>query len=115
MLKKEATKLSKVQKNTFKGFGIGSTGITEQEVLKTMKAGKVYKYNGDLSCRAYCSHPLGHLLDQGYIHKGGKNHDGAESYVPGYKFIDKAQSEFGTVYNQDLQNFIDDMIDNNGL
>jgi len=62
MLKKEATKLSKVQKNVFKSSGIGDTGITEKEVLKKMKAGKVYKYNGDLSCRAYCSHPLGHLL-----------------------------------------------------
>ena len=115
MLKKEAKKLSKVQKNVFKGFGIGDTGITEKEVLKTMKAGKIYKYNGDLSCRAYCSHPLGHLLDQGYILRGGRNHDGAESYVPGYKFIDRAQSQFGSTYDQDLQNFIDDMLDNNGL
>jgi len=115
MLKKEATKLSKVQKNVFKSSGIGDTGITEKEVLKKMKAGKVYKYNGDLSCRAYCSHPLGHLLDQGYIHKGGKNHNGAETYVPGYKFIDRAQTQFGSVYNHDLQSFIDDMLDNNGL
>lgn len=115
MLKKSATKLSKVQKNVFKGFGIGDTGITEREVLKTMKAGKVYKYSGDLTCRAYCSSPLGHLLDQGHLLKGGRNHDGAEVFVPGYKFIDKAQSQFGSVYNQDLQEFIDKMLNENGL
>ncbi len=114
-LKKSATKLSRVQKKEIKSLGIGQQGFMEKEILASGKSGKVYKYQGNLSCRAFNSHPLSHLLDQGFIHKGGKNKDGAESFVPGYKFIEKAQQQFQTTYNSDLNSFIDDMIDNHDL
>jgi hypothetical protein len=111
VLKKEATKLSKVQKNKIKSFGIGGQGITEKEILSSSKSGKVYKYSGNLNCRAFNSHPLAHLLDKGYTHKGGNNHDGAETFVVGYNFIEKAEEQFKNEFYQDIEQFIDDMID----
>lgn len=110
-LKKEAKALSKEQKNEIKTLGIGDQGITEKEILASSKSGKVYNYDGNLTCRAFNSHPLAHLLDQGFLHKGGKNHDGVETFVVGYKFIDKAQKGFETGYYKDVQDFIDKMLE----
>ena len=110
-LKKEANKLSKKQKEEIKSFGIGDTGEMKKEIISRSKSGKVYKYSGDLSCRAFNSHPLAHLLDQGFIHKGGKNHDGEETFVAGYNFIKKAEDKFKSDYYQDVEDFIDNMID----
>ncbi|GCD10589.1 HK97 gp10 family phage protein [Clostridium tagluense] len=109
-LKKEATKLSKEQKKEIKSLGIGEQGFIEKEILASGKAGKVYKYNGDLTCRAFNSHPLAHLLDLGYIHKGGKNHDGAETFVPGYHFIEKTEEAFKSGYYQEIEKLIEDII-----
>lgn len=110
-LKKSAKDLSKIQKSTFKSFGIGDTGVTEKEILKSIKSGKTYKYNGDLHCRAYCSHPLGHLFDAGYIHKGGfKEKLGAETWVEGYHFIEKAEQQFKGGYYRSIDDFIEKMI-----
>ncbi|MBW9154863.1 HK97 gp10 family phage protein [Clostridium tagluense] len=110
-LKKEAIKLSKEQKGEIKTLGIGTQGIVEKEVLAKTKAGKVYKYNGDLTCRAYSSHPLAHLLNNGHIHKGGKNHDGAETFVPGYHFIEKTEEAFKSGYYQEIEKLIEDIIE----
>jgi len=110
-LKKEATKLSKEQKNEIKSIGVGQQGITEREILARGKSGKVYKYGGAFSCRAFNGHPLAHLLDQGYLHRGGKNHDGAETFVPGYNFIEKAERQFQAGYFRSIDEFIDDMVD----
>ncbi|MBU3145728.1 HK97 gp10 family phage protein [Clostridium sp. CF012] len=110
-LKKSATDLSKVQKSTFKSFGIGDTGETEKEILKSIKSGKTYKYAGEMHCRAYCSHPLGHLFDVGFIHKGGfKDKIGAETWVEGYHFIEKAEQQFQGGYARSIDDFIDKMI-----
>jgi len=117
-LKKSATKLTKVNKNTFKSSNAAAgSGTTEAEMLKRFKAGKVYKYNGDLSCRAYSSHPLTHLLDLGFIHKGGfgKSKTGTETWIPGYHFMEKSKDSFEGEYETDIQNFIDDTLNNNGL
>lgn len=110
-LKKEATKLTKVNKNTYKSKGIGETGITEKEILSKFKAGKVYKYEGDLSCRAYNSHPLSHLLNDGFIHKGGKDKKGKETWIPGYKFMEDASNSFEKQYFEDTEEFIDELIE----
>lgn len=115
-LKTQATNLSKVQKSEFKRFGIGETGITEKDILKSIKPGKTYKYQGELHARAYCSHPLGHLFDAGYIHKGGfKDKSGIETWIPGYHFIEKAEEQFKDGYYSSVEDFIDDMLKNNGL
>lgn len=112
-LKKNAGKLTTVNKNTFKSSGAAAgSGVTEAEILKKFKAGKVYEYNGDLSCRAYASHPLVHLMDLGFIHKGGfKIKSGAEVWVPGYHFMKGAQKNFQDIYYKNTQKFIDDMIE----
>jgi len=110
-LKKSATDLSKVQKNTFKSFGIGESGIIEKEILKSIKSGKTYKYAGDLNCRAYCSHPLGHLFDAGYIHKGGfEDKTGEETWVEGYHFIEKAKEQFEDGYYRSIDDFIANIV-----
>lgn len=115
-LKTQATKLSKVQKSEFKRFGIGETGITEKDILKSIKSGKTYKFQGDLHCRAYCSHPLGHLFDAGYIHKGGfEEKTGVETFVPGYHFIEKAEQQFKAGYYSSVDDFLDDMVNNHDL
>ena len=122
-LKKSATKLTKVNKNTFKSSGAAAgSGATEDEMLKRFKAGKVYKYNGDLNCRAYSGHPLTHLLDLGFIHKGGRGKKGVkgsktgdETWVEGYHFMEKSKDSFDDRHYMDTQNFIEDMLRNNGL
>ncbi|MBZ9633188.1 HK97 gp10 family phage protein [Clostridium sp. FP1] len=114
-LKKSATKLSKVQKKDITSLNIGQQGFVMKDIIARSKSGKVYKYNGNLSCRAYNGHPLAHLIDQGYILKGGRHHDGVESFIKGYKFIDKAQREFEPTHYDDIQKFIDDMLNNHGL
>jgi len=115
-LKKSARALNKVQKNTFKRFGIGESGIIEREILASIKTGKTYKRNGALNCRAYCSHPLGHLFDAGYIHMGGFDEKtGIETWVEGYHFMEKAEESYKAGYYRDVQDFLDDMLDNHGL
>jgi len=113
-LKKSAGKLSTVNKNTFKSSGAAAgSGFTENEMVKRFKAGKTYKYNGNLSCRAYAGHPLAHLSDLGFIHKGGfKIKDGPEKFIPGYHFMAKASQKYESTYYTDTQNFINDMIKN---
>lgn len=117
-LKKSASKLTKVNKNAFKSSNAAAgSGTTEAEMLKAFKAGKVYEFNGDLSCRAYSAHPLAHLLDQGFVYKGGgfKIKNGKEKWIPGYGFMDKSKNSFQSTYYTDVQNFINDMLNNNGL
>jgi len=110
-LKKSATKLSKVQKKSIKSLGVGIQGVTEKEIAVRSKGGKVYKHSGGLSCRAYNGHPLAHLINEGFILKGGQNHDGAETFVAGYKFIEKSQQQFQGAYDGDIQDFIDDVLE----
>ena len=114
-LKKGAGKLTTVNKNAFKSSNAAAgSGATEAEMLKRFKAGKVYKYNGDLSCRAYAGHPLAHLLDLGFIYKAGgfKIKNGKEKFIPGYHFMAKASQKYESTYYTDTQNFINDMIKN---
>lgn len=105
-LKKEAGNLSKVQKKELKSKGIGTEKRIENEILKKMKSGKVYKFDGNFSCRAYAGHPLAHLLNNGFIHKGGRNKNGEETFVPGYHFIEGAENEFQEQYYTDTEAFL---------
>ncbi len=115
-IKNEAKKLAKEKKTEFtKANAVVEDQLLNSEIKKSFKPGKPFKKDGDLNCRAYSSHPLGHLLDQGHFHKGGKNKDGAVTFVPGYHFMDKAAKNFESDFYQDTEKFVDKLLDKHNL
>lgn len=117
-VKKQATQLKTASKNKAKGMG-----ITDEKgnFYNGFKAGKVYKYNGDLSCRAYNGSPVAHLLENGHLMVGHKPGKGdlvlkyGGTFVPGYHFMEKAYQEFKNRYIDNCEKFIDDMLKEKGL
>jgi hypothetical protein len=108
-LKKEANKLNKVNKSVFNSKNIGEdTG----NLKKSFKSGKVYKYNGDLAARAYNSSPHAHLIDQGWTHKSP---DGTEKWIDGKHFMEDAQKIFEGEFYGDIEDWIDKMLEEEGL
>lgn len=130
-LKTNATKLSGVQKKQFKavpmdkvenaekamvkaykkGFQFQGhfTGKARAYTLKSMKSGKVGKKSGVLYCKAGGRGIL-NLISEGYTHKGGfKNKTGVESFIKGYKVIDKANKQFEGDYYKNCEEFIEDI------
>lgn len=98
---------TKVKKNYRK-----NTKKRKKELEESFKRGEVYKYQGkDLSVRAYNSHPLAHLVNDGHIHKGGKNKKGKETFVKGNKFLEKARDEFSKEYPQNVSKWLDTLIE----
>ncbi len=75
---------------------------------KSIKRGKVYKYEDSLSIRAYSGDAKAHLLENG--HRLVKN--GEEiGFVEGEHVFSDAEKEFEQQYYSDVQKFIDDMLD----
>jgi hypothetical protein len=102
-LKTEANKLRKTDIKVFKSKGIESkTG----NLLKGFKSGKVYKYNGNLSVRAYNSSPHAHLLDQGWMYTPHEGQNGNEHFIPGFHFFQDAEDEFQPVYFEDAESLV---------
>ncbi len=116
-MKNEAKKCAKEEKDEFTSSGAGAgSGVTEAEIKKSFKAGKVYKDKGqDLACRGYSSHPLTHLLNNGFIHKGGRNKTGKETWIEGYYFMEKAERDFEPTYEEDTVKFIDNLLEKHEL
>lgn len=76
--------------------------------LKGLRKGKVYKYLGDeLSIRVYGGAPHTHLIELGH-----KNKDG--SFTSGKYVFKKAYENFKDKYVNNLENFVDEML-NKGL
>jgi hypothetical protein len=120
-IKKEANKLKTNTKKKAK-----SMGITEEDPGKTkfysgFKSGKVYKYNGELSCRAYNGSSIAHLLENGHMmigHKPEKKELKLKyggSFVPGYHYTEKSYQDFKNTYYDDTEKFIDKMLKEKGL
>ena len=103
-IKGEGNKLNKKNKSVFNSKGIGEES---GDLKKSFKSGKVYKYDGALSVRAYNGSPHAHLLDKGWIHKSS---NGSEHFIPGFSFIKDAASEFEGTYNDDCEIFIFDLL-----
>lgn len=110
-MKKEANKLNKENKKVYKSKGIGEvTG----NFKKRFKSGKVYKYKGAWSVRAFNSSPHAHLLNNGYmwtphkkVAKGQhKKQTGEEKFIPGFHFMEEAAKAFESGYNKDVQEFV---------
>ena len=107
-IQSQGNKLNSKVKKSYKK----NTEKRKKEVEKSFKRGKVYKYQGkDLSVRAYNSHPLAHLINDGFIHRGGKNKGGKETFVKGNQFLDKAKDEFEKEYPQNVSKWLDDLIE----
>lgn len=115
-IKQQGTKLTKKNKEVFKNCGIGTGDSKEFE--KNFKTGKVYKYDGAYSVRAFNGdvvtskdgkyYSLGGILNNGFIHKA---RDGSETFVPGYHFMEKARKDFQNTYYDECEKFVDKIID----
>ena len=104
-IKKEANKLNKKNKSVYNSKGVGEES---GNLKKSFKSGKVYKFDGAISCRAFNSSPHAHLLDKGWIHKAP---NGNEKFIPGFHFMEDAEKAFRGEYFSDTEAFIDDLLD----
>lgn len=94
--KTAAAAKAKVKKNTGKYY-------------KSIKRGKVYVYrgNGATATRVYSSAPHGHLIENGHRQV---TKDGEElGFVPGKHVFEEAGKAFEGEYNEDVDDFLDDL------
>ena len=107
-LKKNAKQLSRVTKYIAESQAIGEvTG----NYFNSFKSGKVYKFNGNLSCRSFNSSPHAHLIEYGHLYKGGfKVKGGEEKFIPGFYVFDKAVRDYSDTFFDESEKFIDDVM-----
>ncbi len=111
-IKKNANQLKTATKNKAKEVGIlEETG----NYYKGFSSGKVYEYQGTLSCRAYNGSPHAHLLEYGHLQtaKGGRSV--GKGFVPGFHPFEKAYQDFMGKYYGNCEDFIDTMLKEKGL
>jgi hypothetical protein len=105
-LKKNASQLSKVTKKKAKSLGIDEqTG----NYYSHFKAGKVYMFRGNLSCRSFNSSPHAHLLEYGHMKVTKDGHE--VGFTPGFHIFEKATTEFQNKYYENAEKFVDDLLD----
>jgi hypothetical protein len=110
-LKKEGAKLTKIQKKNLKYSGaLAGSGESENEALKGLKTGKVYTLNG-FNVRAYGGGLNNIWGSKGFIHKGGKDKTGEETWVYGADYINKSKEEFEEQYATDVSAWIDKLLE----
>lgn len=104
-MKDEGTKLKKATLAKAKQKVKKDTG----NYFKSIKRGKVYKYNGSWAIRDYSGSPHAHLIENGHrqVTKDGKE----TGFVPGKHVFEEAGKEFQAQYFNDTQNFIDNVLD----
>lgn len=79
--------------NYFKGFKIGKSGL-----------------KGAYAVKAYNQAPHGHLIEDGHNQYGGKGNKTIVGFVEGKKIYARAQTRFKSQFEQDVQNFADEML-----
>ncbi|GAA0115294.1 HK97 gp10 family phage protein [Clostridium senegalense] len=118
-VKKEANKLKTKEKKMYQSMGIGLEPTDTPQgkrIIDKFKSGKPYKFGGDdWSCRAFNSAPHAHLINNGFVHKPHKGSKGKETFVPGWHFIEKASNQFEPEYQADVEEFVGEFIEENGL
>jgi len=105
-LKANARNLVKLTKKKAISLGIKKkTG----NYYKGFKAGKVYKFNGDLSCRSFNFSPHAHLIEYGHrqVTKDGKE----TGFTKGKHVFEKTAGEFASTYFENVGKFIDDVLE----
>lgn len=80
------------------------------DYFKSIKRGKVYKYNGDeLATRCYSKDPKAHLLEKGHKQL---TKDGEEvGWVDGYHIFEESEKEFENTYYDESEKFVNQIID----
>ncbi len=112
-LRKEGTKLKRCTLNIAKAKVKKKTGA----YYKSIKKGKVYKYNDSLAVRCYASNakdsdksaPHAHLIEYGHrlVTKDGRE----IGWVDGKYVFQDAEQEFQSQYFTDCEDFIDEVLD----
>ncbi|KOF56812.1 hypothetical protein AGR56_09105 [Clostridium sp. DMHC 10] len=114
-IRKEARQLNSTNKKVYRSMGIGLEASSRKivkdssKIINKFSAGKAYKFNGVWSARAYNSAPHAHLINNGWIHKPHKGQKGEEKFIPGYHFMEAAESQFESKYGEDCEKFADDL------
>lgn len=128
-LKKQGRKLNRIQSKqaeSLTGHRLQKSKNKSKPLGKSFKTGKVYKYSKEMVVRAYSNAPHAHLLNDGHrILTRGKNLKKGEAerrgqgrevgFVAGVKFMEKADQLFEDKNFIDTQQFIDDMLNKNGM
>ncbi|WP_432408556.1 HK97 gp10 family phage protein [Wukongibacter sp. M2B1] len=81
---------------------------------KSIKRGKVYKYQGkSLSVRCYSSDNKAHLIEDGHriVDRNNKEH----GFMQGKHVFKDAEKNFRNEFIDDCEEFIDDLLVNHGL
>lgn len=104
-LRTEGGKLRKVTVSKAKQLVKQKTG----NYLQGIKRGKVYKYEGDqTSIRVYGSSPHSHLIEYGHV----QVRDGKEvGFVKGKKVFEQSRKDFESVFYNDCEDFVDELLD----
>ena len=105
-LRDTGTKLKKVTLSKAKSKVKKDSG----DYFKSIKKGKVYKYNGDaLAIRCYSGDPVAHLLEKGHrqVSKSGEE----VGFVDGLHIFEEAEKEFENTYYDEAQRFVNQVID----
>ena len=80
---------------------------------KGFKKGKVYKFQGNLTIRAFNSSPHAHLLEYGHRKVTQTGDD--IGFTEGYHFMEKAKKLYGPKYEQEVEKFIDELLNESDL
>ena len=104
-LKKEANKLKKKTLAKAKQKVDKNTG----NYFKSIKTGKVYKFDGNLSCRTFSSSFHAHLIEYGHriVDSEGNEH----GFVEGKHIFEESEKEFENEYFADAQDFLDEVLE----
>lgn len=74
---------------------------------KSIKRGKVYKYNGALSIRTYSTAPHAHLIEYGFQHM---SHGAEAGFVEGNHVFETSGKTFARKYSADCECFVDEVM-----
>lgn len=110
-MKKQAQSLSKIIKQKIKTRVKKKTG----NLLKSVKAGKVYKFEGNESCRVYSSAPHAHLIEYGHrmLNKNGQSTK--LDRVEGKYIFRDGKKEYEKTFKEETNKFIQDVVEKSGL
>lgn len=81
--------------------------------IKSIKRGKVYDFKGNLSVRTYSASPHAHLIESGHriVTRSGRE----KGFKSGYHVFEKAAKNFEDELTEDVENFIQELLDDNDL
>lgn len=81
--------------------------------IESIKRGKVYEFEGNLSIRTYSTAPHAHLIEKGHriVTPSGKE----KGFKSGYHVFEKAADDFEKEFVEDTEKFVLELIEKSGL